>query len=348
MYASNTNFYFVPIEVPDEYCFNSNSTFAEYAEVWIEENTNILAIKTIARYRDLLKRINMGIGHIPLKDIQPYHLRQFLNKISQYGVNKRTGKCLSEKTILHHYRLISVILQQAVRDRLISYNPACKDRMKAPRVTRNEITVLQCNEYQKLISILTLDREIDIRMKTAILLMALTGLRRGEAAGLEFGDLQEGNDLLTIRRAILYTPEKGVFQKEPKTKSSYRTFLISPWVKSIIEDYKVWYQDTYSVRGNLLRKRKLFCQEDGKPIHPDTLTIWCRKFCNRNPSIPRFTPHILRHTYASMLISLGISMKEVSSRLGHSMLTTTCNTYTHSMQFADRRAAEALDQFKII
>ncbi len=291
MDAPSTNLYYVPTEIPAEYCFDSNSTFSEYADVWIEENTSILAVKTISRYRDLLKRINMGIGHIPLKDIQPYHLRQFLGKISQYGVNKRTGKCLSEKTILHHYRLISVILQQAVRDQLIPSNPACKDRMKAPKVTKHEVAILQCSDFQKLISILTLDREIDIRMRTAILLMVLTGIRRGEVAGLEFGDLQEEKDLLTIRRAILYTPESGIFQKQPKTESSYRTFLISPWVKSIILDYKQWYQDNYNVRSNLLLNRKLFCQDDGKPIHPDTLTIWCRKFCDSNPSIPRATPH---------------------------------------------------------
>lgn len=219
--------------------------------------------------------------------------------------------------------------------------------MKTPKVKRHEVVVLQRDDFQKLISILTLDRELDIRMKTAILIMALTGLRRGEVAGLEFGDLQEENALLTIRRAILYTPEKGIYQKEPKTDSSYRTFLVSPWVKKIILEYKEWYQDNYNVRGAFIPNRKLFCQENGKPIHPDTLTIWCRKFCNRNPSISRFSPHILRHTYASMLISLGISMKEVSNRLGHSKLTTTCNTYTHSMQFADLKAAEALDQFKI-
>lgn len=112
MDVSNPNYYYVPIEIPAEYCFDSNSTFSEYANVWMDDYTNTLAVKTISRYGDLLKRINMGIGHIPLKDIQPYHLRQFLNKISQYGVNKHTGKCLSEKTILHHYRLISVILQQ--------------------------------------------------------------------------------------------------------------------------------------------------------------------------------------------------------------------------------------------
>lgn len=342
----NVNSFYVPLEIPTEYCFDSNSTFFDYSRIWIRENEGVLAEKTISRYKDLLKRINMGIGHIPIINIQPYHLRQFLKNISHYGVNKRTGKCLSEKTILHHYRLISVILQQAVRDQLIPFNPASKDRMKAPKVTKHEIASLQYSDFQSLISILTLSTT-DIRMKTAILIMTLTGLRRGEVAGLEFGDLQETSNLLTIRRAILYTSEKGIYQKEPKTSSSYRTFLVSSWVKEIFQEYKEWYQTNYNVKSGALSQSKLFRQEDGNPIHPDTLTIWCRKFCDRNSSIQRFTPHILRHTYASMLISLGISMKEVSTRLGHSTVTTTCNIYTHSMRFADQKAAEVLDQFKV-
>ena len=66
--------------------------------------------------------------------------------------------------------------------------------------------------------------------------------------------------------------------------------------------------------------------------------------------VPTITCESVSYTHLDVYKrqSLGTSMKEVSCRLGHSMLTTTCNTYTHSMQFADRRAAEALDQFKII
>ena len=54
MDAPSTNLYYVPTEIPAEYCFDSNSTFSEYADVWIEENTSILAVKTISRSRDLL------------------------------------------------------------------------------------------------------------------------------------------------------------------------------------------------------------------------------------------------------------------------------------------------------
>lgn len=340
------NMYYVPAEIPPERCFNGDSTFENYANAWITEKTDELAIRTLDRYKELLERINMGIGHIKLNEIQTYHVRQFLKKLSQDGVNKRTGRYLSEKTILHHYRLISVILQQAVRDGLIPFNVACKERMKAPRVTNHEVEVLQLSDFQRLIAILSCDvNKSNIRVNTAILLMALTGLRRGELAGLQFGDLQ--GHYLSVRRTVLYTPSHGIYQKEPKTAKSYRTFAVSPWIIEIFERYEIWYKDRYSVRCDALSERKLFCQDDGHLIHPDTITIWCRKFCERNPYIHSFTPHILRHTYASMLISLGISVKEISCRLGHSRMTTTCNVYTHSMQSADIKAALILDQYRI-
>lgn len=340
------NEYYVPAEIPQEYCFSEKSTFREYADMWLIENSNELAAKTADRYKSLLERVNMGIGHIQLKELQPYHLRQFLKKLSQYGANKRTGKCLSEKTILHHYRLISVILQQAVRDGLIPFNIASKEHMKAPKVTRHEVKSLQMSDFQNLISVLTSDvDDTNIRAKTAILLMLLTGLRRGELAGLQFGDLQ--NNTLSIHRSVLYTPSKGTYQKEPKTAKSYRTFAVSQWVVDIFNTYKCWYQTRYAVRSDMLSECKLFCQSDGSLIHPDTITIWCRKFSEQNPYIQSFTPHVLRHTYASMLMSLGISVKEISCRLGHSKLTTTCDIYTHSMQSADYAAATALDQYRI-
>lgn len=342
------NAYYVPAEVPLEYRFNDETTFKEYADVWISENAEQLAVKTTYRYRSLLERINLGIGHIRLKDLQTYHLRQFLKNLSQYGVNKRTGKYLSEKTILHHYRLISVILQQAVRDELISVNVASKEHMKAPRVSRHETQSLQSADFKKLISVLTTDvNDSNIRSKTAILLLVLTGLRRGELAGLQFGDLQDNK--LSIHRTVLYTPSNGIYQKEPKTQKSYRTFAVSKWVVDIFDTYQNWYKGKYSVPNDdkLLSSRKLFCQKDGSLIHPDTITIWCKKFSKQNPSIQNFTPHILRHTYASMLMSLGVPVKEISCRLGHSKLTTICDIYTHSMQSADYVAAMALDQYRL-
>lgn len=318
---TNENFYFVPREIPVEDRVDRNSTFSEFARLWMKENKSSLANRTFERYESLLKRIDMGIGHIPICEIRSYHLRQFLSKLYSQGANMRTGGGLSDKTILHHYRLISVILRQAVRDDLISFNPACKERMKAPRVFQHEVKVLQYEDFKQLISILVLGK-VDMRMKTALLIMALTGLRRGECAGLQFGDIDFRNGLLSVRRSILYTANAGIYQKDPKTASSYRTFYISQWVIDIFSEYKEWYKKEFHIAEDQLNERKLFCQKDGSSIHPDTLTIWCRKFCKKY-DFTKFTPHILRHTYASILISMGVSVKEVSARLGHSKLTTT-------------------------
>jgi hypothetical protein len=124
-----TNALYVPIEIPKEHQISPNITFSRYSKIWIYENEETLAIKTCERYKSLLVRINMGIGHIPLKELSSYHIKQFLRVLSKDGMNKRTGGKLSAKTILHHYRLISVILQQAVRDCCIPFNPACKERV---------------------------------------------------------------------------------------------------------------------------------------------------------------------------------------------------------------------------
>ena len=335
---------FIPLEIPEQHRFNSETTFSEYATVWLDDNCDMLSVRTIERYNDLFVRINNGIGHIPVCKLELYHLRQFLKKLSLVGENMRTGKCLSDKTILHHYRLISVILQQAVRDELITVNPASKNRMKAPKVVKHEVSVLQAEDFRQLFCFLSSDTETNYRAKVAISIMALTGLRRGEVAGLQFGDFE--GDFLTVRRAVLYTAKRGIYEKTPKTETSYRRLLISPWVQNIICEYQNWYMRTYRVSHERVASRKLFCQDDGKPIHPDTLTIWCRRFSEKHPSLKRFSPHMLRHTYASMLVGLGVSIKEVSVRLGHSKLTTTCNTYTHSMQGADKKAADILDQFR--
>ncbi len=341
---ANTNIYFVPKEIPVEDYVNRNSTFSQYARLWMSENKIFLATRTFERYESLLERINMGIGHIPICEITSYHIKKFLGKLTNEGVNLRTGKGLSEKTVLHHYRLISVIMQEAVRDELIPYNPANRMHMRAPKVMQHEVEVLQYDDFKHLLNIL-ITGKVDKRVKTAILLMALTGIRRGECAGLQFGDFDCQSGTLSVRRSILYTAKSGIYQKDPKTSSSFRTFYISQWVIDIINDYKEWYKEEFHTSEKEIKDRKLFCQKDGNYIHPDTLTIWCRKFCE-NYNFIKFTPHILRHTYASIVIGTGASVKEVSARLGHSKLTTTCNIYTHSLVNMDKKVANALDFFR--
>jgi integrase len=187
----------------------------------------------------------------------------------------KTGEKLSQKTILHHYRLISVILQQATRERIIKHNPASKDYMRIPKVNKKEIQCLQIQDVEKLLIALIGE---DKKMVTAVKLLLFNGIRRGELCGLEWQDIDFEKKTLTISRSSLYTAAKGIYTKEPKTKSSIRTFSVSDSVLAIFYDYLSWYKKEYGYCcDESLSNKRLFITKNKKPIHPDTITDWTSK-----------------------------------------------------------------------
>lgn len=87
----------------------------------------------------------------------------------------------------------------------------------------------------------------------------------------------------------------------------------------------------------------VFAQDNGKPIHPDTVTDWLKKFAVRH-GLPHINPHAFRHTMASMLYFNGVDSVSISKRLGHAQVSTTANIYAHVMEAADQQNAEILSE----
>ena len=77
-------------------------------------------------------------------------------------------------------------------------------------------------------------------------------------------------------------------------------------------------------------------------MFPDTVNEFIKRFRNKN-NLPQFTPHSLRHTNASLLISRGVDIQAVSSRLGHNNAATTCTIYAREIKSANARAAEKIN-----
>ena len=82
-------------------------------------------------------------------------------------------------------------------------------------------------------------------------------------------------------------------------------------------------------------------QDNGEPIHPQSVSRWFERFCERN-ALPKISLHKLRHTSASILIGSGASITTVSQRLGHSQVSTTLDVYSHQIKQRDAAAAEDL------
>ncbi len=198
----------------------------------------------------------------------------------------REHKCLSNKTIQHHHRMISAMLNTAVRWQLIPSNPA--QRVKPPKVQRTEAKYLDEKQTAKLIGLLD-DAPVQNRM--IILLLIYSGLRRGELCGLEWDDLDFEHNLMSVRRTSQYLPGKGIFTKETKTESSVRTIRLATRVFDLLRDFRRWQMERQLLMGDRwIGSNRLFTAENGGPVHPDNITKWFHDFIAKT-DLPQISIH---------------------------------------------------------
>jgi integrase len=313
-------------------------SFSEFAELWLA-NAN-LREQTRSLYTSYLERINPHIGHIKLKKLQAHHLKALYQSLRGAGANRRSPDSgLSEQTVTLYHRLISTVLGEAKRQRFVTCNVA-SEHMTAPKVSRHSPRYLDDAEARRVVEFAR--AEPDIRKKTAILILLYSGLRRNELCGLCWQNIgQDG--IISVRGQSLYLPGRGIVSAQTKSDSSVRDVKVPGWIIDVINDYRAWYDGYRSkFEGKWIESERLFIQADGKPVFPTTINDWLNDFCEKN-NIPRFTPHSLRHTFATLQITQGVDIKTLQARTGHSRTSTLTDIYAHEIQSANERASAALD-----
>ena len=252
------------------------------------------------------------------------------------GVNKP----LSSKTVLHYHRLISSILGTAVEWGVLFANPC--ERVKPPRVEHKDPKYLDEVQAAKLLDLLEGE---DMLYRTAVRFLLFTGLRRGEALGLNWSDIDFDTAIIQICRSSLYLPDKGIFEDDTKNRTSNRVIKLPQKVLSDLKLYRKYQIQNRLVMGDRwYESDRVFTTIEGLPLHPDTLSRWFSKFITAHADeLPYITLHSLRHTNATLMIASGVPITTVSKRLGHADTTTTGKIYAHAIRSADEAAAETLD-----
>ena len=244
---------------------------------------------------------------------------------------------LSDKTIMEYHRLLHVIFKTAMRWQYMTYNPC--DMVTPPKLKRKEAVYL--DETQAAAVFPCLENE-PIKPATMIKLFILTGLRRGELCGLQWKDIDFERKLLTVSRSAQYLPGRGIYDKDTKTEASKRTIKIPDAAIDILLTYREWQDEQRVLTGDQWKNTgRIFCDDFGGMIHPQFIIKWFSKFVKRH-NLPPVHIHSLRHTNATLLIAGGVPLRTVSSRLGHTMLSTTGDIYAHAIQAADELAANTL------
>lgn len=328
---------------------SSNIYFRDFSARWMEDYAKQrLAPKTFYRYGEYLQRINTAIGHIKLADLRPTHLNTFYKNLMEPGTNKKGKRDkhgelielrpLAPKTVLDHHRLISKILNTAVRWELLDRNVA--ERADPPKLVSQERECLDEANLKKLLFLL--NRE-PMQYRAMITLLIYTGMRRGELCGLEWKDIDFEHQTLSICRSSQYLGGGNYITKEPKTKAGIRKMTIGPGVCQMLRQYQQYQNQQKEKAGDCWQETdRLFTQWDGRPIHPDTISGWFPKFLERC-DLPKVTLHSLRHSNATIMIAEGVDIRTVSNRLGHAHTSTTLNIYTHALKTRDQDAADKLD-----
>ena len=241
---------------------------------------------------------------------------------------------LSSKTILEHHRIISSVLAQAEKEMLIQFNPASK--ATPPKVQRKAPDYYQPETISQILDALV---NAPLKWRAATYLLIDTGCRRGEAMGLKWESLDLAGGIMTIERALLYSPKKGVYESTPKTGKS-RVLKLAPetlqllgkW-KTAQEELRNGYADAWIDTGYV------FTQDNGDRMNPDSLTDWLNKFSKAN-ALPHIHPHAFRHTAASTMIANGVDIVTAANELGHASATTTATIYAHQIAEAKARAED--------
>lgn len=260
-----------------------------------------------------------------------------------FATKDKNNNALSGQTVRSYYNLVSSVLQQAEYWQIIPDNP-CR-RVRPPKAAQKEARHLDEIEAAQLMDALQSAPDVYRTFVTVLLYM---GYRRGEACGLEWSDIDFANGVISIERSTDYISKQGLFDDTPKTGGSVRVTKMPPAVsdalrrwKSIQAANRLKMGDKWTITG------KVFTNEEGRQIYPNTFTRWFRGFITEN-GLPDVCLHSLRHTNATLLIASGTNITTVAKRLGHSSTATTTRTYVHAIKTADELAAETLqDIFKI-
>jgi integrase len=170
-------------------------------------------------------------------------------------------------------------------------------------------------------------------------LLALTGLRRGEACGLRWPDLDQKRATLAVSRQV-QRHGGHLVESTPKSAAGSRTIALDHTTLTALRQHRHRQDQERRAAGRAWREGGwMFTYRDGRPVAPDRLT---RMFAVlvRDSGLPPIRLHDLRHGAAGLALAAGGELKTVSAMLGHASIQTTADTYTKVLPETAHDAAE--------
>lgn len=299
----------------------SEITFEAFVNsVWLPSQTSSANYRPTTRtfHASLLKIIVPYFQKHKLCSITSANIEQYLEYLRNSYKSAR-NKPLAPKTIRHHYCMLNLIFEYALKHDYIAVNPLQK--VDSPKLVKHKVDALS-----KGYVIRFLDELENLPLTTRLMytLLLTTGIRRGECFGLQWGDVDFENQTLKVKRNVTYSSKNGIVVGRTKTDAGEREIPLTSRALKLLGEYRL--QERESTKETFLFHS---AESNTLPRDPTYITKHMKKFMARI-GLPDMSPHDLRHTCATMLLQSGADIKSVQDILGHTDASTTLNFYVTS------------------
>jgi integrase len=273
------------------------------------------------------------IGSVKLQKLSGSQVNALYAKLAESGA-KNGKKGISAMTIHHVHACLHKACKDAVRWGHISRNPL--DAADPPRKKGDGTKEMKTWTKEQLKAFL--EAMNDERLYALWHTIAMTGMRRGEAIGLRWSDIDLENSRLSVRRALIPI-NREVVVSEPKTAKGRRVIAIDAGTVEVLKGQAARQLDEQGEwDAAWVDSAYVFTAENGAALDPESVTRYFRQAVGKS-MLPPIRLHDLRHTHATLALQVGIHPKVVSERLGHATVSITLDTYSHAIPAMQEEAA---------
>ncbi|OUO89551.1 hypothetical protein B5F40_10620 [Gordonibacter sp. An230] len=323
-------------------------TVGQYAREFHERRKTIGALSPLTLERDELEisRIEQLFGKVLVEELTTADVNNAYAKLRKQG--------LSSSALHKLHAKLRQIMKQAVREGVIPHNP-CDMIEGVKRPAARERRSLSAEQAMQLARDL---KEAPRNGRIVAVWLALaTGIRRGEALGLVWANVDLDNGRIRIDKQL---DSKGN-RHDPKSKTSKRNLSIDEGTVAFLKEWRTMQASIFNGGAGVPSAMPVCTNEHGDFIEPNVFNRWRRQWFAdhglggfkvveeyadkhgvkryRAFGYEGFNFHELRHTQATLLIGGGADIKTVQNRLGHSSASLTMDIYAHAIEQNDREAA---------
>ncbi|MGX7163350.1 site-specific integrase [Enterococcus massiliensis] len=306
-------------------------TYRDVYHSWMKEYEKTVVGSTLLKTERIFKNhILDEFGDIYISEITPIKIQEVMDAWS---------KKYSTASKMINYT--GLVFKYAIRFGYIDRNPV--DAIIKPKAKKHKRdTELFYDKKELKLFFSELEKSPNLRAKTFFRLLAMTGMRKQEAAALQWNDINFRAKTINIDKAITRTAA-GLEVGKTKTVGSNR--IISIDNKTLVA-LILWIVEQNPTNDSDL----IFGTESNSIMGLDTPRKWLLAIQNRmdetaGKKLPRITTHGFRHTHVSLLVEMGATLKQVQDRLGHDDAQTTMNIYAHVSKSSREQLADTFNKF---